>query len=71
MLNINFLDFKKNHKKKKNQIIYHSINTTGINEIRSLIDNFLNEKNSFVFESVEVKFRRGSFLIDIDKIEKI
>ena len=63
MLNINFLDFKKNHKKKKNQIIYHSINTTGINEIRSLIDNFLNEKNSFVFESVEKGVIKGRYTI--------
>ena len=63
MLNINFLDFKKIHKKKKNQIIYHSINTTGINEIRSLIDNFLNEKNSFVFESVEKGVIKGRYTI--------
>ena len=63
MLNINFLDFKKNHKKKKNQIIYHSINTTGINEIRILIDNFLNEKNSFVFESVEKGVIKGRYTI--------
>ena len=63
MLNINFLDFKKNHKKKKNQIIYHSINTTGIKEIRNLIDNFLNEKNSFVFESVEKGVIKGRYTI--------
>ena len=63
MLNINFLDFKKNHKKKKNQIIYHSINTTGINEIKNLIDNFLNEKNSFVFESVEKGVIKGRYTI--------
>jgi anthranilate synthase component 1 len=63
MLNINFLDFKKIHKKKKNQIIYHSINTTGINEIKNLIDNFLNEKNSFVFESVEKGVIKGRYTI--------
>ena len=63
MLNINFLDFKRNHKKKKNQIIYHSIDSTGINEIRNLIDNFLNEKNSFVFESVEKGVIKGRYTI--------
>ena len=71
MLNISFEEFKKNHRKKQNQVIYYSINTIGINEIKNLIDNFLNEKNSFVFESVEKGIIKGRYTIfgkDPDKI---
>ena len=53
MLNVDVKKFKKNHKKKLNQIIYYSVKTNGLNEITNLINNFLNERNSFVFESVE------------------
>ena len=63
MLNIKFEDFKRNHLNKKNQIIYYSINTNGIDEIKNLIDNFLNEKNSFVFESVEKGIIKGRYTI--------
>ena len=63
MLNISFEEFKKNHRKKQNQVIYYSINTIGINEIKNLIDNFLNEKNSFVFESVEKGIIKGRYTI--------
>ncbi len=71
MLNISFEEFKKNHRRKQNQVIYYSINTIGINEIKNLIDNFLNEKNSFVFESVEKGIIKGRYTIfgkDPDKI---
>ena len=63
MLNISFEEFKKNHRKKQNQVIYYSINTIGISEIKNLIDNFLNEKNSFVFESVEKGIIKGRYTI--------
>ena len=53
MLNVDLKKFIKNHKKKINQIIYYSSKTNGLNEVNNLINNFLNEKNSFVFESVE------------------
>ena len=53
MLNVDLKSFKKNHKKKINQIVYYSKDTSGLSEISNLINNFLNEKNSFVFESVE------------------
>ena len=71
MLNISFEEFKKNYRRKQNQVIYYSINTIGINEIKNLIDNFLNEKNSFVFESVEKGIIKGRYTIfgkDPDKI---
>ena len=50
MLNRNFKDFKFQHKKKENQIIYTSKKIQDDREIINLIDSFLREKNSFIFE---------------------
>ena len=55
--------FKSEYLKKKNQIIYYSIKTDGEKEIENLINNFLIEKNSFVFESVEKGFIKGRYTI--------
>ena len=63
MLNISLKLFKQNHKKKINQVLYHSIKSNGINEIENLINNFLNVRNSFVFESVEKGFIKGRYTI--------
>ena len=63
MLNINLKRFKFLHKKKQNQIIFSSIETTGEKEILNLIDNFLIDKNSFVFESVEKGTIKGRYTI--------
>jgi anthranilate synthase component 1 len=63
MLNRNFNDFKFQHKKKKNQIIYISKKIYDDREIINLIDNFLKEKNSFVFESVEKGKIKGRYTI--------
>ena len=63
MLNVDLKSFKKNHKKNINQIIYYSNKTNGLNEINNLINNFLNEKNSFVFESVEKGVIKGRYTI--------
>ena len=63
MLNVKFKDFKKNHINKINQVVYFSTNTNGDNEIKNLIDNFLTEKNSFVFESVEKGIIKGRYTI--------
>jgi len=63
MLNRNFNDFKFQHKRNKNQIIYTSRNTEGDSEILNLINNFLSEKNSFIFESVEKGKIRGRYTI--------
>ena len=71
MLNINVKSFKKNHKKKLNQVIYSSLNIKNEKFLIYLIDNFLNKKNSFVFESVEKGKVRGRYTIfggDPDKI---
>ena len=63
MLNINLSKFKSQYLKKKNQTLYYSINTDGFHEVENLINNFLIEKNSFVFESVEKGFIKGRYTI--------
>ena len=63
MLNISISNFKKNHKNKKNQILFHTIKSDGIKETENLINNFLIEKNSFIFESVEKGKIKGRYTI--------
>ncbi len=63
MLNVSLDIFKYRHKKKLNQVLYYSIKTDGINKIENLINNFLIEKDSFVFESVEKGFIKGRYTI--------
>jgi len=63
MLNRNFNDFKFQHKRNKNQILYTSRNTRDDREVLNLIDNFLSKKNSFIFESVEKGKIRGRYTI--------
>ena len=63
MLNRNFKNFKFQHKRKRNQIIYTSKKIQDDREILNLIDNFLIEKNSFIFESVEKGKIRGRYTI--------
>ena len=62
-INRNFKDFKFRHKKNENQIIHISKKIRDDREILNLIDNFLNEKNSFIFESVEKGKIRGRYTI--------
>jgi anthranilate synthase component 1 len=63
MLNRNFNDFKFQHKRNKNQILYTSRKALNDREVLNLIDNFLTEKNSFIFESVEKGKIRGRYTI--------
>mgnify|MGYP001449848910 FL=1 len=63
MLNRNFKDFRFRHKRNENQIIYTSKKITDDSEILNLIDNFLKEKNSFIFESVEKGKIKGRYTI--------
>ena len=63
MLNRNFNDFKFQHKRNKNQVVYTSKKTKDDREVLNLIDNFLSEKNSFIFESVEKGKIRGRYTI--------
>jgi len=62
-INRSFKDFKFQHKRNKNQIIYTSKRIRDDREILNLIDNFLIEKNSFIFESVEKGKIRGRYTI--------
>ena len=63
MLNKSISEFKRNHRNKKNQILFHTINSNGIKETENLINNFLIEKNSFIFESVEKGKIKGRYTI--------
>ena len=63
MLNISISKFKRNHQNKKNQILFHTIKSDGIEETENLINNFLIEKNSFIFESVEKGKIKGRYTI--------
>jgi anthranilate synthase component 1 len=63
MINRNFKDFKFRHRSKKNQIIYTSKKVRNDDEVINLIDNFLIEKNSFIFESVEKGKIKGRYTI--------
>ena len=67
ILNRNFKDFKFRHKRNRNQIIYISEKVKDDQEILNLIDNFLKEKNSFIFESVE----KGKKKVDTLFLERI
>ena len=71
MLNINLDKFKSDHVSGKNQILYLSVNTDGKREIKNLINNFLVEKNSFIFESVEKGFIKGRYTIFGSNPDKI
>ena len=63
IINRSFNDFKFRHRGKKNQIIYTSKKVKNDDDILNLIDNFLLEKNSFIFESVEKGKIRGRYTI--------
>ena len=63
MLNISFEKFKKTHKKKINQVLYYELRSNNSKEVENLINNFLQDKNSFVFESVEKGIIKGRYTI--------
>ena len=63
IINRSFNDFKFRHRGKKNQIIYTSERVKKDDDILNLIDNFLQEENSFVFESVEKGKIKGRYTI--------
>ena len=71
IINRSYKDFRFRHKSKKNQIIYTSKKVKNDDEVLNLINNFLEEKNSFIFESVEKGKIKGRYTIfgkDPDKI---
>ncbi len=63
MINRNFKDFKFQHKKSRNQILFTSKKVKDDSEVLNLIDNFLKQKNSFIFESVEKGIVKGRYTI--------
>ena len=63
IINRSFKDFKFRHRGKKNQIIYTSKKVKNDNDVLNLINNFLIEKNSFIFESVEKGKIKGRYTI--------
>ena len=70
-INTNLSNFIKKHKKKNNQVIFHKTNCKNNKIIENIINNFLTQKNSFIFESVEKRRIRGRYTIigsDPDKI---
>ena len=62
-LNISLNGFKKNHKNKKDQILYISKRCTNYNIVENLFRSILAEKNSFIFESVEKGKIKGRYTI--------
>ncbi len=71
MLNRNFKQFKFQHQKKINQVLYVEKKIKDDAEILNLINNFLYEKNSFIFESVEKGTVKGRYTIFGKKPDKI
>ena len=63
IINRSFKEFKFRHRSKKNQIIYTSKKVKNDDEVLNLIDNFLDERNSFIFESVEKGKIKGRYTI--------
>ena len=62
-LNTSLKEFKKNHLRKKNQVIFRSRNCKNYYKIENLYKFLLAEKNSFIFESVEKGTIRGRYTI--------
>ena len=63
IINRSFKDFKFRHRSKQNQIIFIKKKVKNDSEIINIIDNFLIEKNSFIFESVEKGKVKGRYTI--------
>ena len=62
-LNVGLKEFKKTYNQKRNQVLYYKIKSKSSFEIENLINNFLEDKNSFIFESVEKGKIRGRYTI--------
>ena len=62
-INTNLTNFIKRHKNKNNQVIFHKSSYKNNKIIENIINNFLTQKNSFIFESVEKRRIRGRYTI--------
>ena len=70
-LNVGLNKFKKTYHQKTNQVLYYKIKSKSSFEIENLINNFLVEKNSFIFESVEKGKIKGRYTIFGKKPDKV
>ena len=71
IINRNLKDFKFQHKRKQNQVLFISKKTNRDKDILNLINSFLIEKNSFIFESVEKGVIKGRYTIFGKKPDRI
>ena len=62
-VNITLNNFKKNHLRKKNQVLFRSLDCKDYYRVENLYKFLLAEKNSFIFESVEKGSIRGRYTI--------
>ena len=62
-INVSFQNFRKNHLKKKNQILFVQKKCSNYVKIENLFNLILSKKNSFIFESVEKGKIRGRYTI--------
>ena len=62
-INISLNEFKKNHSKKKHQILFRTTNCSHYFKVENLFKFLLAEKNSFIFESVEKGTVKGRYTI--------
>ena len=62
-INISLTNFKKNHSKKKHQILFRAKSCNQYSKVENLFKFLLAEKNSFIFESVEKGTIKGRYTI--------
>ena len=62
-VNVSFQNFKKNHIKKKSQVVYVERRCLDYSKIENLYNLILSKRNSFIFESVEKGKIRGRYTI--------
>ena len=60
-INLGFKKFKRNHSKKKHQILFRSRSCNQYYKVENLFRFLLAEKNSFIFESVEKGTIKGRY----------
>ena len=62
-INVSFENFKKKHKKRKNQILFVEKRCLNYKKVENIFNLILSKKNSFIFESVEKGKNRGRYTI--------
>ena len=62
-INTSLINFKKKHKNRKNQVLFLKASCKKNNIIENIINKYLNQKNTFIFESVEKQRIRGRYTI--------